>query len=386
MPGFGNIIQAQLYQPVANQNKLPVSVEDWEQKAREKLADGPYWYIAGGAGAGETMEANLEAFKRWYIQPRMFCDVEKRDLSVTILNETFPYPLMLAPIGVQSIAHPDAEIASAKASASMNIPFITSSASSRSMEEIAAAMGNKPRWFQLYWSKDNDVTASMLKRAEQSGYSAIVITLDTTMLSWREADLENAYLPFLHGEGIANYITDPAFRSKLKKSPEEDISSAIQYFLRIFSNASLTWKDLAFIREHTKLPIVLKGILHPEDAELAIEYGVDGIIVSNHGGRQVGGAISALDALINISEVTKDRIPLLMDSGIRRGSDIAKALALGAKAVLLGRPYIYGLAVAGEKGVKQVIRNLLADFDLTIALSGKKSISEIDRSLLTHRS
>ena len=267
----------------------------------------------------------------------------------------------------------------------MNVPVITSSASSRSMEEIAEAMGNKPRWFQLYWSKDDDVTASMLKRAEQAGYSAIVVTLDTTMLSWREADLENAYLPFLQGVGIANYITDPAFRSKLKKMPEEDMSEAIQYFLRIFSNASLTWKDLAFIRKNTKLPILLKGILHPKDAELAIEHGIDGIIVSNHGGRQVGGAISALDALVNISETTKDRILLLMDSGIRRGSDIIKALALGAKAVLLGRPYVYGLAVAGEKGVKQVIRNLLADFDLTMALSGIKSVSEIERSFLIQR-
>jgi len=385
MPGFGNIVQAQLYQPVKTENKLPVAVERWEEMAREKLEDGPYWYIAGGAGAGETMQANLEAFQRWHIQPRMFCDVENRDLSATILNETLPYPLLLAPIGVQSIAHPDAEIASAKAAASMNVPFITSSASSRSMEEIADAMGNKPRWFQLYWSKDDDVTASMLKRAEQAGYSAIVVTLDTTMLSWREADLENAYLPFLQGVGIANYITDPAFRSKLKKMPEEDMSGAIQYFLRIFSNAGLTWKDLAFIRKHTNLPIILKGILHPKDAELAIEHGVDGIIVSNHGGRQVGGAISALDALENISEATKDRILLLMDSGIRRGSDILKALALGAKAVLLGRPYIYGLAVAGEKGVKQVIRNLLADFDLTMALSGIRSISEIDRSLLVKR-
>lgn len=383
MPGFGNIIQAQHYQPVKSSKKLPVSIENWEQQARAKLADGPYWYVAGGAGSSSTMIANRDAFQRWFIQPRVFRDVDTRDTSVTILEQSFPYPLLLAPIGVQSIVHADAEIASAKAAAQMNIPFITSSASSRSMEEIAEAMGNKPRWFQLYWGKDNDVTASMLKRAEQAGYSAIVITLDTSMLSWREQDLENAYLPFIQAEGIANYITDPTFRSKLKKSPEDDVMGAVQYFLRIFSNASLTWNDLAFIREHTQLPILLKGILHAGDAELAMYHGVDGIIVSNHGGRQVDGAISALDALAEIAQVTQGRIPLLMDSGIRRGSDILKALALGAQAVLLGRPYIYGLAVAGQKGVKEVIRNLLADFDLTMALSGISSVSEIDRSLLT---
>lgn len=385
MPGFGNVVQAQHYQRMKNEEKLPVSVERWEQQARLKLEDGPFWYVAGGAGAGDTMKANLESFQRWSITPRMFNDVDTRDMSVTILGQTFPYPLLLAPIGVQSIVHDDAEIASAKAAAEMNVPFITSSASSRSMEDIAKAIGDKPKWFQLYWGKDEDVTASMLKRAEQAGYSAIVITLDTQMLSWREEDLENAYLPFLQAEGIANYLSDPAFRSKLKKSPEEDVMGAVQYFLRIFSNASLTWKDLAFIREHTQLPIVLKGILHPGDAELAMYHGANGIIVSNHGGRQVSGAISALDALTEVSQVTQGRIPLLMDSGIRRGSDILKALALGASAVLVGRPYIYGLAVSGQKGVEEVIRNLLADFDLTMALSGKKSVSEIDRSLLTYR-
>ncbi len=386
MPGFGNVVQAQLYQPLKNEKKLPISVERWEQQARLKLADGPYWYVAGGAGAGHTMRSNVNDFQAWQLKPRMFCNVDKREMSVKVLNETFPSPIMLAPIGVQSIVHDDAEIASAKAAAAMNIPFITSSASSRSMEDIAEAMGNKTRWFQLYWGKDEDVTASMLQRAEASGYSALVITLDTPMLSWREEDLENAYLPFLQAEGIANYLSDPAFRSKLDKPPEEDVTAAVQYFLRIFSNASLTWKDLEFIREHTKLPIILKGILDPGDAELAMYHGVDGIIVSNHGGRQVDGAISAITALANISDVTQGRITLLMDSGIRRGSDIMKAIALGASAVLLGRPYMYGLAVAGEKGVKQVIRNLLADFDLTMALSGKKSTAKIDRSLLTSRS
>lgn len=385
MPGFGNFTQSEVYRSNPNEDRLPVSFEKWEQQARLKLADGPYWYVAGGAGSGDTMRFNRESFDRWLIKPKMFCNVNERDTSVTVLEQTFPTPIMLAPIGVQSIVHSDAEIASAKAAAMMGIPFITSSAASRSIEQIAEAMGDAPRWFQLYWGKDPDVTASMLKRAEMSGYSAIVITLDTPMLSWREEDLENAYLPFLQAEGIANYISDPAFCSRLAKSPEEDITAAVAYFLQIFSNASLTWKDLAFIREHTKLPIVLKGILDVGDAELALYHGVDGIIVSNHGGRQVGGAISAIDALANISEMTQGRIPLLMDSGIRRGSDIVKALALGASAILLGRPYMYGLAVAGELGVQHVIRNLHADFDLTMALSGKKAVTEIDRSLLIYK-
>jgi lactate 2-monooxygenase len=386
MVNYGTEAQFEEYQgmlsPSSRADRLPISFEEWEKRAREKLEDGPYDYVAGGAGAEDTMRANRQAFERWRIRPRMLRDVSDRDWSVQLFGQTFRSPVILAPVGVQSIVHPDAELASARAAAAMGVLYITSTASSRPMEEVAAAMGNAPRWFQLYWGKDRDVTASMLRRAEASGYSAVVVTLDTTMLSWREQDLRNAYLPFLVGEGIANYTSDPAFRSRLPKPPEEDKMAAVIQFLQIFSNNSLTWKDLAFLREHTSLPILLKGILHPDDAALALEHGVDGIIVSNHGGRQVDGAVAALDALPEICDVVRGRVPVLMDSGIRRGADVVKALALGATAVLVGRPYMYGLAVAGEAGVKRVIRNLIADFDLTMALSGIKSVAELDRSVL----
>jgi len=250
------------------------------------------------------------------------------------------------------------------------------------MEQIAEEMGDAPRWFQLYWSKDPDITASFLQRAEASGYSAIVVTLDTPMMAWREHDLKNVYLPFLIGEGVGNYFTDPAFCAKLKKSPQEDPLSAILYWAQVFGNPGLTWENLQFLREHTNLPILLKGILHPEDAKRAVAYGIDGIIVSNHGGRQVDGAIGALSALPAIVDAVSGQLTILMDSGIRRGSDIVKALALGAQAVLVGRPCMYGLAVAGEKGVKEVLQNLLADLDITIALAGERSVRDINSSIL----
>lgn len=383
---IGNLIQYQIYQdmlmPEPNPDKLPVVYEEWEEKARDLLEDGPYYYIAGGAGAGESMDANLEAFKRWKVLPKMLCNVEERDLSVNILDQSFPYPVLQAPIGVQSIIHEDGELAAARASAELGVPFIASSASTVPMEKVAETMGDAPKWFQLYWSKDPDIAKSFIQRAEAAGYDALVVTLDTAMMAWREYDLKNAYLPFLAGEGVGNYFSDPAFRAKLDESPEDDPTSAIMHWTQIFGNASLTWDDLAFIREHTKLPIILKGILHPEDAKRALDFGVDGIIVSNHGGRQVDGAIAALDALPLVCEVIQNKIPVLMDSGIRRGSDIMKAIALGADAVLVGRPCMYGLAVAGQRGVKEVLQNMIADLDLTLGLSGVSSISELDQSLL----
>jgi lactate 2-monooxygenase len=376
-------VQMELYQPGSTGDAtLPVAIEDWEAEARKKLADGPYFYVAGGAGSGDTMQANRNAFDKWRIVPRMLRDVSQRNIQVSLFGQTLPAPILLAPVGVQSIVHAEAELASAKAAAELGLPFVASTASSRRLEDIAVAMNDAPRWFQLYWGRDKEVTASLLGRAERAGYQAIVVTLDTSLLSWREQDLRNAYLPFIQAEGIANYLSDPAFCSKLAKSPTEDIQAAVMYFLSIFSNPTLTWDDLAFLREHTQLPIVLKGILHPDDAKLALDHGVDGLIVSNHGGRQVDGAIGALDALPGVCAVIRDRIPVLMDSGIRRGADVAKAIALGARAVLVGRPYMYGLAVAGEVGVRRVMRHLLADFDLTLALCGRKSLAELDSSVL----
>jgi isopentenyl diphosphate isomerase/L-lactate dehydrogenase-like FMN-dependent dehydrogenase len=381
MSGYGTNIQIDVYQKKVK-HQIPVRFEELEKQAREKLKSAPYYYVAGGAGSESTMRANLRAFDRWQIVPRMLCDVKQRDLSVSLLGETFPYPVMLAPVGVQTIFNPKGELASARAAAAMKVPFISSTASTHSMEEVAAVLNNSPRWYQLYWSNDSEIAASMVRRAEASGYSAIVVTLDTNLIAWRENDIENAYLPFLEGEGIGNWINDPVFCAKLQKPPHVDMEAAIYQWAQVASNPGITWKDLEFLRSQTNLPILLKGILHSDDSKLALQYGVDGIIVSNHGGRQVDGAIGALDALPKICEIVQGRIPVLFDSGIRRGADVVKALALGASAVLLGRPYVYGLALAGEQGVRQVIRNLIADIDITMALSGIKSIAELDRSIL----
>ncbi len=361
---------------------VPVSLALLEQRAKEVLAPEAYDYVAGGAGGEETVRANLEAFTRWRIVPRMLRNVSQRDLSVELLGLPLPAPVLLGPVGVQSIIHAEAEIAVARAAASLGVPFVLSTAGSRTIEQVAEAMGDALRWFQLYWSKDPDLTASMVSRAERAGYSAIVVALDTQMLAWRERDLQQAYLPFLRGEGLANYFSDPVFRSKLAKPPEEDPVSAIRYWASIYSNTALTWDDLGFLRQHTRLPILLKGVLHRDDAARAVDCGVDGLIVSNHGGRQVDGAIAALDALPGVVEVVKGRIPVLFDSGIRRGSDALKAMALGARAVLLGRPYLWGLAVAGEQGVREVVLNFLADLDLTLGLSGYCSCRELDPSAL----
>lgn len=361
---------------------IPISPDEMEAQARAKLSPEAFAYVAGGAGGEDTMRANREAFARWRIVPRMLRDVSTRDLRVEVLGQQFTTPIMLAPVGVLSIVHPDAEVAVARAAASMGVPFTLSTAASRPMEEVARAAGGAQRWYQLYWSRDPELTASMVRRAEAAGYGAIVVTLDTRMLSWRERDLQNAYLPFLLGEGVGNYFSDPVFRQALDRPIEENPQAAIMHFVRVFSNAALTWNDLGFLRQHTRLPILLKGILHPEDAERALDAGADGIIVSNHGGRQLDGAIAALDALPPVVAAVRGRAPVLFDSGIRRGADVVKALALGARMVLVGRPYVYGLALGGEAGVREAVLNLLADLDVTVALTGYRSIAELTPNLL----
>ncbi len=333
---------------------LPVSPAQLEQQAQAQMSREAWGYLGG---MDDTMHANRAAFQRWRIVPRMLRDVSQRDLSVQLFGSLSPVPILLAPIGVQSIIHPDAEIAVARAASTVGVPLILSTASSKSIEEVSSTIGSTLHWFQLYWSKDPAFNASVVKRAEQTGYSAIVVTVDTMLLSWREQDIQNAYLPFLLGEGLANYLSDPAFRQALAQSPEENPSAAIQHFVDTFTNPALTWQDLNFLRQHTTLPILLKGIMHPDDARKAIEYGVDGIIVSNHGGRQVEGARAALDALPDIVSAVAGQLPILFDSGIRQGADVFKAIALGAQAVLLGRPYLWGLALAGEQGVRDVLLN-----------------------------
>jgi isopentenyl diphosphate isomerase/L-lactate dehydrogenase-like FMN-dependent dehydrogenase len=305
----------------------------------------------------------------------------QRDLSTTILGTPMPAPVMLGPVGILGIVHPDAELAVARAAASIGVPMVLSTAASNSMEDVAEASGDGKRWYQLYWPKDRDVAASLVQRAEKAGYDAVVVTLDTWQLGWRPRDLDTAYLPFLRGQGIAQYTSDPAFRAKLETSPEDDLMAAVLQWSRIFANPELTWSDIAWLREQTSLPLVLKGVQHPDDAMRAIDVGAAGIICSNHGGRQVDGAIGSLDALPAVVAAAGD-LPVLFDSGIRTGADAVKALALGASAVLLARPYVYGLALGGEDGVRHVLRTFLADLDLQLGLSGHASVRDLSTSSL----
>jgi lactate 2-monooxygenase len=360
----------------------PLTAAALEERAREILSAEAFGYVAGGAGSELTMAANLRAFERWQILPRMLRDVSQRDLSTTVLGTSMPAPVMLAPVGVQSIVHPDGELAVGRAAAAKGLPFILSTAASHTMEDVAEAVGPASRWYQLYWPKDRDLAESFVARAGDAGYEAIVVTLDTWMLGWRPRDLRNAYLPFLKGEGVANYFSDPVFRGALERSPEEDPGPAIGHWAYQFANPTVTWNDPAWLREQTQLPIVLKGILRADDARRALDAGVDGLIVSNHGGRQVDGSIGALDALPAVREVVGRDFPLLFDSGIRTGADIFKALALGANAVCLGRPYMWGLAIDGQAGVEYVLRCLLAELDLTLALSGYTEISQVGPAAL----
>jgi lactate 2-monooxygenase len=358
---------------------LPMAWADLERRAQEALDDRAVAYIFGGAGSEDTMRANLEAFRRWRIVPRVLQrDLEVRDLSTEVLGTAMPAPVMLAPIGVQTLLHPDGELASARAAAAVGLPMITSTASATPLEEIAEANGDGPRWYQLYWPNDDDVAASIIRRAEAAGYSALVLTVDNYVPGWKPRDLEQAYLPFLEGIGIAQYLSDPVFREGLEKSPEEDMGAAVGHFLGMFANPRLTWERLEWLRDVTSLPIVLKGILHPDDAREARERGVEGIVVSNHGGRQIDGAIASLEALPAVLEEAGEEMSVMLDSGIRSGADAFKALALGADAVLVGRPYLWGLALDGQAGVETVLRCLLAELDLTMALSGFTAVDQIE--------
>ncbi|SDJ49567.1 lactate 2-monooxygenase [Natronorubrum texcoconense] len=367
--------------------EFPVAYEELYERAREELSDEAFAYVAGGAGSESTVRANDRAFDDWQIVPRMMRDVSSRDLSIELFGHEYPAPVMLAPIGVQGILHGEAELAVARAAGEFGIPMVLSSVSSYTFEEVAEELGDSPGWFQLYWSSDRDVAASFLERAEAAGYEAVVATLDTPKMGWRERDIELGYLPFLQGQGLKNYFEDPAFCERLEgDDPWADPEASIESWSECFGDASLTWDDLEWLDEQTDLPVLVKGILHPEDARKAVERGVDGLIVSNHGGRQVDGAIPALEALPDVVDAVDDAtddgedVPVLFDSGIRRGSDVFRAVALGADAVLLGRPYALGLGIGGEDGVRAVLENLLADVDLTVGLSGCASIDEVDRS------
>ncbi len=350
---------------------VPVAVAELERLAIAAMEPRAANYVGAGAGSEDTIRANAEAFQRRRIVPRMLRDVAERDLSTELLGTAMPAPLMLAPIGVQRVLHEEGELATARAAAAVGTPMIASTASHFSLEQIAEAGGPEaPRWFQLYWANDLRLVESFVGRAERAGYGAIVVTVDTFIPGWKPRDLQQAWLPFLEGLGVGNYFQDPVFRAGLEQTPEEDQGAATGHFLGAIGNPSLTWDDLSALREMTSLPILLKGIQHVDDAREAVRRGLDGIVVSNHGGRQVDGAIASLDALPPIAEAVGKDLAVLFDSGVRGGADVLKALALGADAVCLGRPYVWGLALDGQAGVEAVLRMTLGELDLTMALCG----------------
>jgi lactate 2-monooxygenase len=414
-PALGRAVQARIYRrgALGHRPGIPVLPRRLEKAAQARMSRRAWAYVAGSAGQQRTARANLEAFARHRLVPRMLRDVAGRDTSVELLGTRLPGPFLLAPVGVLELAHPAADVAVARAAARLGVPMIVSTQASRPMEEIATALGSAPGWFQLYWSRDRELVASFVRRAEAAGYGAIVVTLDTHLLGWRPFDLDLGHLPFARGQGIAQYTSDPVFTRLVReraaappapgpagagrpaagavrtllslarthpgptlanlRSPVSRV--AVETFLDVFADSSLTWADLAFLRGLTDLPVIVKGIQHPADAELALAHGVDGIVVSNHGGRQVDRAIGALTALPGIVAAVGGRAPVLFDSGVRSGADVAVALALGADAVLLGRPYAYGLALGGAAGVTHVLRSVLAELDITLALAGYASLA-----------
>ncbi len=415
-PDPGPARQRSIYLPgLAGQRPLvPVAAAELEARAREVMSGPAFGYVAGGAGAEGTMAANRAAFDRRQIVPQVLRDASRRDLSVELLGRTLPAPLLTAPIGVLDLAHPDGDLAVARAAASLGVPVIFSNQASVPMETCAAAMGASPRWFQLYWSTSDELVASFVRRAEAAGCEAVVVTLDTSILGWRPRDLAQAYLPFLEGRGIAQYTSDPVFRAQLREplpaGPRPPVNfrtvaaalaqkanfpgglwrnlfsdeprAAVQRFFTTYSRPSLTWADLPRLRLYTRLPIILKGVLHPDDARRAVDAGVNGLIVSNHGGRQVDGAVTSLDALPGVVAAVGGKFPVLLDSGPRGGADVFKAIALGARAVLVGRPFVYGLACAGEAGVREVLQNWIAELDLTLALTGCRNLAEVNPAML----
>lgn len=392
--------------------RVPLDARRLERTARRAMSRNAYAYIRAGAGNERTMYANRAAFDQWRIVPRMLRDVSERDTSVELFGRRLRSPFLLAPIGVLELAHEDADAAVARAAYASGTPMILSNQASRPMEEVADILGQTPHWFQLYWSKSDELVESLVSRAERCRCEAIVVTLDTTLLGWRSRDLEQAYLPFLRGKGIAQYTSDPVFTRLIGErmpppppgqQPKLNLATlrtliaataaypapflqtlrdgrgraAVQRFIEIYSRPSLTWEHLDTLRRRTDLPILLKGILDPQDATHAVEAGMSGIVVSNHGGRQVDGSIATLEALPGIVKAVDGRIPILLDSGVRGGADAFKAIALGASAVLIGRPYVYALAIGGEAGVRELIANFDADFDLTMGLAGCRSVAEI---------
>ncbi|GAA5881224.1 hypothetical protein JCM3774_000658 [Rhodotorula dairenensis] len=384
--------QQQIYQNGLKGEKprFPFDAAQWAPLAKEVLPADAWGYVHGDAGTRGTEDANLAAFKKWGLVPNRLRGFKQVDLTTEVVGIKLANPLVIAPVGVLQIFHDQKELAVARAGARVNVPYTLSSAAASSIEEAAEASGPGLRFFQLYWPSNerNNLTASMLKRAKAAGYRALVVTLDTYILGWRPEDQDHAYNPFLKPDtvGVQIGFTDPVFRQivkdELEHEVEDDLGAAAALWSKtIFPGYSHEWEDLKFLKEHWDGPIILKGIQTVADAQKAVEFGMDGIVVSNHGGRQVDGCVASLDMLRDISEAVGDKLDILFDSGIRCGTDIAKALALGAKAVLVGRPFVYGLAFGGQAGVEHVLKSLLGELDLSLQLGGYASVSKKDLSV-----
>jgi isopentenyl diphosphate isomerase/L-lactate dehydrogenase-like FMN-dependent dehydrogenase len=365
---------------------LPTSAAGLQQRAREQLSARSYEYVAGSASAERTAAANTAAFERYRLLPRMWRGTtapDGRDLSVEVLGTELAAPVLTAPIGVLELLREHGETLVAEATKELGVGMVLSTAASTAMEDVGAAAGQW--WYQLYWPADHDLARSLVERAAAAGARAIVVTADTPGMGWRPRDLDLGHLPFLQGKGMANYLSDPVFRAKLATPPEESeaaMQMAVLTWVSQFGNHTLRPADLARLRGWTDLPIAVKGVLHPADARDLVDSGADGIVVSNHGGRQVDGSIAALDALPEVVAAVGDRADVLFDSGVRTGSDVMIALALGAKAVLYGRPWAYGLGLAGRDGVRHALRVLLADLDASMGLSGYARPADLDRTAL----
>ena len=362
--------------------KIPRDLSQLEERAAQVLDPEPLAYILASAGNGETARANAKAFRQWRIKRRKARDRAAPDLSTTVLGTRMPAPVLFAPIGVQKLAHPDGDLASARAAAALKLTYIHSTQGAYSMEEVASANAGGSRWYQLYWPTDDELAVSFLRRARAADYTHLVITLDTTLLGWRPLDLDRGYSPFLENLGIANYTSDPVFQRRLRVPADVDPVAAGATFASLFQNPGLSWKQLPLIRKNWDGPILLTGVQSVRDAKLAAKRRFDGIVVSNHRARRGNGAIGTVDALPPILDAVGNRLAVLFDSGIRTGPDTYKALALGADAVLIGRPYVYGLALDGQAGVTHVMRTLLAEFDLTLANAGYRSHRQLNRASL----
>ena len=356
---------------------FPMSFAEFEAKAQAVMSPSMWSYVAGGAGDERTQRVNVTAFERYGLVPRMFVGATERDLSVDLLGLSLPSPLFMSPIGVIGLCAQDGhgDLAAARAAARTGVPVVVSTLTADPLEDVAAEFGDTPGFFQLYTPTDRDLAASRVSRAEAAGYKGIVVTLDTWVPGWRPRDLSTSNFPQLRGHCLSNYTSDPVFRSQLAKPPEDDPHGAVMHWVSIFGNA-LRWADLPWLRSLTRLPLLVKGIQHPDDARRAIDGGIDGVYCSNHGGRQANGGVPAIDCLPGVVAAAGD-VPVLFDSGIRSGADIVKALALGATAVGVGRPYAFGMALGGVDGVVHVLRSLLAEADLIMGVDGYPSLADL---------